>query len=86
MDFEKIKKIKKKLLTQNASMCISLKIKNLFWPSSIKKNMQKVSLVVEVDNAKMANLLIKENLVLDYSFHGCRKYNPTCKLKQCFKC
>ena len=86
MDFEKMEKTKEKLVTQNASMCTGIKIESLFWLSSIKNDRQTASLVVEVDNAKMANLLIEEGLVLDHILYGCMRYNPTCKVKQCFKC
>lgn len=53
MNFEKMEETKKKVVTQNASMCIGMKIESLFWLSSIKKNRQTASLVLEVDNAKM---------------------------------
>ena len=86
MDFEKMEETKEKLVTQNASMCTGMKIESLFWLSSIKKDRQTASLVVEVDDAKMANLLIEEGLVLDHTLHGCMRYNPACKVKQCFKC
>lgn len=42
--------------------------------------------MVEVDDAKMANMLIEEGLVLDHTLHGCIRYNPACKIKQSFKC
>lgn len=45
-----------------------------------------MSLIVEIDNAKMANLLIEERLVLDPIRYRCIRYNPACKIKQCFKC
>lgn len=82
MNFEKMKKTKKKLVTQKASMCISMKIESLFWLSSIRKDKQIVSLVLEVNNAKIANLLIEEGLVLDHTFHRCIRYNLACKVKQ----
>ena len=34
----------------------------------------------------MANTLIEEGLVLDYTLHGCMRYNPACRIKQCFNC
>ena len=85
IDFEKIEEIKEKLVTQNASIYINIKIENLFWLSSIKKDRQKVLLVIKVNNAKMANLLIEEKLVLDHILHICIRYNLICKIKQCFK-
>ena len=86
MDFEKIEETKEKLLTENASICTGIKIKNLFWLSSIKKEKQITSLVFEIDNAKIANLLIEERLVLDRILHGCMTYNSACKVKQYFNC
>lgn len=85
IDLEKMKKTKKKLVTQNASMCAGMKIESLFWLSFTKKNRQTTLLLIEVNDAKMANLLIEERLVLDYTLHGCMRYNPACKVKQCFK-
>ena len=41
--------------------------------------------MIKINNAKMANLLIKDKLVLDHILHRYMKYNPTCKVKQCFK-
>lgn len=82
MNFEKRKETKKKLVTQNASMCISMKIESLFWLSSIRKDKKTASLVLEVNNAKMANLLIEERLVLDHTLHRCIRYNLACKVKQ----
>ncbi len=63
-----------------------MKIESLFWLSSSKKYKQTASLVIEVDDAKMANLLIEEKLVLDHTLHGFIRYNPTCKMNQYFKC
>lgn len=63
-----------------------MKIEILFWLSSSKKDKQTASLVVKVDDAKMANLLIEEGLVLDHTLHRCIRYNLACKIKQCFKC
>ena len=34
----------------------------------------------------MANMLIKEGLVLDHTLYGCMRYNPTYRIKQCFNC
>ncbi len=86
IDFEKIGETKEKLVTQNTSMCTSMKIESLFWLSLIKKDRQTASLVIEIDNVRMENLLIEEGLVLDYTLYGCMRYNFICKVKQCFKC
>lgn len=67
-------------------MCTGMKIKSFFWLLSTKKDGQTTLLVIEVDDAKMANLLIEKRLVLDYTLQRCMRYNPTCKVKQCFKC
>ncbi len=86
IDFKKIEETKEKLVTHNASMCIGIKIESLFWLSSSKKAKQAASLVIAVDDAKMANLLMEEELILNHTLHGCIRYNPACKIKQCFKC
>lgn len=78
--------MKKKLINKNANMCARIKIKSIFWLSEGKKGRQTVLLVVKVDDAKMANILIEEGLVLDHTLHRCIRYNPACKIKQCFKC
>ncbi len=51
-----------------------------------KKNKRTSSLVIEVDDAKMANTLIEEGLVLDHTLNGCMRYNPASRIKQCFNC
>lgn len=53
IDFEKIEKTKKKLVTQNVNMYISMKIKSFFKLLSIKNKRQTASLVVEIDIAKI---------------------------------
>lgn len=85
IDFKKIEGTKKKLVTQNASMCTGIKIKSLFWLSSIKKDRQTTLLVVEVDNTKITNLLIEKRLILDHTLNRYMRYNPACKVNQCFK-
>lgn len=81
-----MEKTKKKCVVQNASIYVDIKIENFFWLSSIIKNRQIASLVIEIDNIKMANLLIEKRLVFDHSFYEYIKYNPTCKVKQYYKC
>ena len=71
---------------QNTSICAGMKIEGIFWLSILKKNRRTSSRVIEVNNAKMANMLIEEVLVLDHTLHGCMKYNLTCRIKQCFNC
>lgn len=85
IDFKKMKKTKKKHVTQNTSMYTGIKIQSLFWLSLIKKNKQIALFVVELDNEKIANLLIEEKLVLNDTLHRCMRYNPTCKIKQYFE-
>lgn len=82
----KSRRDKKKIVVQNASMCADMKIKRIFWLSALKKDKRTSSLVIEVDDAKMANMLIEEGLVLDHTLHGCMRYNPACRIKQCFNC
>ena len=86
IDLEKVEEVKEKIAAQNASMCAGMKIESIFWLSALKKDRRTSSLVIEVDNAKMANMLIEEGLVLDHTLHGCMRYNPACRIKQCFNC
>lgn len=86
MDFKKIEEIKEKLITQNASIYTSINIESLFWLSLIKKERQTASLVIEVDNAKLANQPIEERLFLNHTLYRCMKYNLAYKVKQFFKC
>ena len=81
-DMEKPKEKKEKIVTQNASICAGMKIKSTFCVFISKKDRRTSSLVVEVADAKMANMLIEEGLVLDHTLHGCMRYNPACKMKQ----
>ena len=77
---------KKKIVAQNASMCTGMKIESIFWLSTLKKDKRTASLVIEIDDAKLANTLIKEGLVLDHTLHGFMRYNSACRIKQCFNC
>ena len=86
IDLEKADETKEKIITQNASMCTGMKIESIFWLSSLKKDRRTALLVIEVDDAKMANMLIEEVLVLDHTLLGCMRYNPACRIKQCFNC
>lgn len=65
-------------------MYIGINIKNIFWPFAYKKDKCILLLVIELNDAKIVNILIKKNVVLDYILYKCMKYNPTCKSKQCF--
>ncbi len=78
---EKAEETKEKIVAQNASMCAGMKIESIFWLSALKKDRRISSLVIEVDDAKMANMLIEEGLVLDHTLHGCMRYNPACRIK-----
>lgn len=71
---------------QNTSISTNMKIGNIFWFSTLKKDRHILLLVIEINNAKMTNMLIKEQLVLDHTLYGCMRYNPAYKIKQCFNC
>lgn len=49
-----------------------------------EKKKRTASLVIEIDNTKMANTLIEEGLVFNHTLHRCMRYNPAYKNKQCF--
>ena len=76
IDLEKMEETKEKVVTQNAGMCMGMKIGSIFWLSMLKKDKRIASLVIEIDDAKMANMLIEEGLILDHTLHGCMRYNP----------
>lgn len=78
---EKNKGDKKKIVIQNISICIEIKIESIFWLSILKKDKRILSLIIEVDDAKMVNMLIKKRLILDHTMHGCMRYNRTWKIK-----
>ena len=86
IDLEKAEETKEKIVMQNISMCANMKIESIFWLSILKKYRRTSLLVVEVDDAKIANILIEEGLVLDHTLHRCIRYNLACKIKQCFNC
>ncbi len=86
IDLEKVEETKEKIVAQNASICAGMKIESIFCLSALKKDRRTSSLVVEVDDAKMANILIEERLVLDHTLHGCMRYNPAYRIEQCFNC
>ena len=86
IDIETPKDTKEKIVTQNASICVGMKIERIFWLSTSKKDRPTYSQVVEVADAKMENMLIEEELVLNHILPGCRRYNPACRMKKCFNC
>lgn len=63
-----------------------MKIESIFQLSALKKDRRSLSLVIEVANAKMANMLIKKGLVLDHTLDEYMRYNPICRIKQYFNC
>lgn len=63
---------------QNASICANIKIESIFQLFALKKNKRILLLIIKIDNAKMANMLIKEGLVLDYI---CIRYNFAYKIR-----
>lgn len=69
---------------QNASIYKSIKIGNIFLFFTLKKDRRILLLVIKIDNVKMTNILIKEELVLDHILYRYIRYNPTCKIKECF--
>lgn len=81
IDVKKAKETKEKIIMQNTSICTEMKIKSIFWFSTLKKDKHTSSLLIEVDSTKMANRLIKQKLVLDHTLYGCMRYNPACKIK-----
>lgn len=70
--------------SKNASICTKMKIKNILWLSRLKKNRHTLLPVIKINNIKMANILIKESLILNHILHRCIKYNPAYKIKQYF--
>lgn len=73
IDLKKAKETKEKIVAQNASMCASMKIESILWLFALKKNRRTSLLVIKVDNAKMANILIEKRKVLDHILHGCMR-------------
>ncbi len=79
-------KTKEKIVTQNSSICAGIKIERIFWLFTSKKDKRTSSLVVEVADAKMADMQIEERLHLNPTLHGCIIYKPACRMKHCFNC
>ena len=86
INMEKPEETKENIIMQNISMSTRMKIESIFWLFKSKKNRRTSSLVVEVANAKMANMLIEKELVLDHSLHGFMRYKHASRIKQCFNC
>lgn len=61
-------------------MCTGIKIESIFWLSILKKNKCMLFLVIEIDDAKMANMLIEKRLVLDHTLHRYMRYNSIYKI------
>lgn len=60
IDLEKIVKRKENIVIQNANMWIGMKIEDIFLLSTLKKDNRTFSLVIKIDDAKMANTLIEK--------------------------
>ncbi len=84
IDMEKPEETNEKIVTENASICAGMRIESIFWLSTSKKNRRTSSIVVEVADAKIANMLIEVGLVLHHILHGCIRYNSACRMKQYF--
>lgn len=84
IDSKKAKKIKKKIILQNANICIDIKIKSIFWLAILKKDKHIFLLVIKINNIKIANILREKKLVLGHILHKYIRYNLICKIKQCF--
>lgn len=82
---EKVEKSKARIITQNAGICIAMKIEIIFWFFLLKKDICTSSLAIKIDNSRMANMLIEERFVL-VNTYCCITYNPLCRIKQCFSC
>lgn len=58
-----------------------MKIESIFCLSVLKKNSCILSLIIKINNVKMANMLIKKRLILDYILYKCMNYNLAYKIK-----
>lgn len=65
-------------------MCAGMKIESIFWLSKLKEDRPTLSVIIEVEDAKITNTLTQEELVSDHTRHGIMRYNPVCKIKQSF--
>lgn len=81
IDLEKIEETNEKIVMQNASICTKMKIESIFWFYALKNDMHTLSLVVGIDNAKMANILIEKRLVFDYTLYKYIRYNSGYTIK-----
>ncbi len=86
MDLKKEEDMKEKFVIPNVNIFKETKVESIFWLSTNKKFCQTRLLVVDLDNVKIANILIEEELVLDHILCGCIRYNSACKIKKFFKC
>ena len=59
-----------------------MKIKNIFWLFTLKKNRRTLSLIIKVDKVKITNILIEEGLVLNHTLYKYILYNLAYKIKQ----
>lgn len=67
-------------------MCTGMKIESIVWYFKSKKDKSISLLVIDVIDAKMANIVIEKCLILDYILHECMRYNPACRMKQYLNC
>ncbi len=58
IDLEKVEETREKIVAQNTSICTSMNIENIFWLFVLMKDGRILSLVIRIDNTKMANMLI----------------------------
>lgn len=60
IDLKKIVKRKENIVIQNANIWIEMKIEDILLLSTLKKDNRTFSLVIKIDDAKMANTLIEK--------------------------
>lgn len=77
----------KKLEAENKGLHPGLQVARISWTRrALSGSKSSSSLIIEVPSAEMANRLIKEGLLQDYSHRLCEFYDRACRIKQCFHC
>ena len=72
---------------QNDVLHPGLRINRIAWTKkAVIEAKTHSSLIIEVATAEMANRLIKEGLLQDYSHRVCEYFDKICRIKQCFNC
>lgn len=74
------------ILADNHTVIPKAEITYVGWLTREGPSKQASSIVVEFKDPSMANAIIYTGMVWEGQIHTCQLYDPSCRIKQCFRC